>query len=131
MPDDARRWSPVYLPDLPRPVGPYSPAVRAGDFVYVSGQVPRDPATGALAGADVATQSRAVLANVRRVLQAAGATTSDVVSVIVYLVNVDDWGAFNEVYKEFFTEPYPSRTAVGCDLRGILVEVSCVAYAPR
>ena len=131
MPDDARRWSPVYLPDLPQPAGPYSPAVRAGDFVYVSGQVPRDPATGALAGADIATQARAVLANVRRVLEAAGATTADVVSVIVYLVDVDDWGAFNEAYKEFFTEPYPSRTAVGCDLRGILVEVSCVAYAPR
>jgi 2-iminobutanoate/2-iminopropanoate deaminase len=126
-----RHATPVYLPDLPRPAGPYSPAVRAGDFVYVSGQVPRDPATGTLAGEDVATQARAVLANVRRVLDAAGATTEDVVSVIVYLVNVDDWGAFNEVYKEFFREPYPSRTAVGCELRGILVEVSCVAYAPR
>jgi 2-iminobutanoate/2-iminopropanoate deaminase len=131
MSDDARRWSPVYLPDLPRPAGPYSPAVRAGDFVYVSGQVPRDPATGALAGDDVRTQARTVLANVRRVLEAAGASSADVVSVIVYLVNVDDWGAFNEVYKEFFTEPFPSRTAVGCDLRGILVEVSCVAYAPE
>ena len=126
-----RHASPIYLPDLPRPAGPYSPAVRAGDFVYVSGQVPRDPATGVLAGDDVTAQARAVLANVRRVLEAAGATTADVVSVIVYLVNVDDWGAFNEVYKEFFTEPYPSRTAVGCDLRGIKVEMSCVAYAPR
>ena len=126
-----RDATPIYLRDLPRPAGPYSPAVRAGDFVYVSGQVPRDPATGVLAGDDIATQARAVLANVRRVLESAGATTADVVSVIVYLVNVDDWGAFNEVYKEFFTEPYPSRTAVGCELRGILVEVSCVAYAPR
>ena len=126
-----RHATPVYLPDLPRPAGPYSPAVRGGDFVYVSGQVPRDPATGALAGDDVTTQARAVLGNVRRVLEAAGASTADVVSVIVYLVNVDDWGAFNEVYKEFFKEPFPSRTAVGCDLRGILVEVSCVAYAPR
>src|SRR3954466_3673887 len=104
-----RHATPVYLGDLPRPLGPYSPAVRAGDFVYVSGQVPRDPATGALAGDDIATQSRAVLANIRRVLESAGATTADVVSVIVYLVDVDDWGAFNEVYKEFFTEPFPSR----------------------
>ena len=126
-----RHATPIYLRDLPLPAGPYSPAVRAGDFVYVSGQVPRDPATGVLAGDDIATQARAVLANVRRVLETAGATTEDVVSVIVYLVNVDDWAAFNEVYKEYFAEPYPSRTAVGCDLRGILVEVSCVAYAPR
>ena len=128
---DSPRWSPVYLPGLPRPVGPYSPAVRAGDFVYVSGQVPRDPSSGTLAGEDIQSQSRAVLANVRRVLEAAGCTMADVVSVIVYLVDVDDWAAFNEVYKEFFAEPYPSRTAVGCELRGIRVEVSCVAYAPR
>ena len=126
-----RQASPIYLADLPRPAGPYSPAVRAGDFVYVSGQVPRDPATGELAGDELSTQARAVLANVRRVLETAGATTEDVVSVTVYLTDVDDWAAFNAVYKEFFTEPYPSRTAVGCQLRGIRVEVSCVAYAPR
>jgi 2-iminobutanoate/2-iminopropanoate deaminase len=125
-----RHATPVHLNDVPRPVGPYSPAVRAGDFVYVSGQVPRDPATGALAGDDIATQSRAVLANVRRVLEAAGASTADVVSVVVYLADTDDWAAFNTVYKECFTEPYPSRTAVGCQLRGIRVEVSCVAYSP-
>jgi len=130
MPDATRTWSPVYLPNLPKPVGPYSPAVRAGDFVYVSGQVPRNPATGELPGDDIRSQSRAVLSNVREVLRTAGATTNDVVSVIVYLVDVDDWAAFNEVYREFFAEPYPSRTAVGCSLRGIRVEVSCVAYAP-
>lgn len=126
-----RHAQPAYLPGLPRPVGPYSPAVRAGDFVYVSGQVPRDPATGELAGEDTATQSRAVLENVRRTLEAAGASLADVVSVTVYLVDTQDWAAFNEVYKEFFTEPYPSRTAVGVELRGIRVEVSAVAYAPR
>ena len=126
-----RHATPVYLPDLPKPVGPYSPAVRAGDFIYVSGQVPRDPATGTLSGDDIRTQARAVLGNVRQVLETAGASTADVVSVIVYLVDVDDWTAFNEVYREFFTEPFPSRTAVGCSLRGIKVEVSCVAYAPR
>ena len=128
---DARRWTPVYLPGLPKPVGPYTPAVRAGDFVYVSGQVPRDFATGALQGDDIASQSRSVLANVRTVLEAAGASMSDVVSVIVYLVETAEWAAFNEVYKEFFTEPYPTRTAVGVELRGIRVEVSCVAYLPR
>ena len=85
---DTSRWSPVYLPGLPRPVGPYSPAVRAGDFVYVSGQVPRDPSSGTLAGEDIQSQSRAVLANVRRVLEAAWCTMADVVSVIVYLVDV-------------------------------------------
>ena len=125
-----RRWQPIQLPDLPPPVGPYSPAVRAGDFVYVSGQVPRDPATRELVGRDVTEQSRAVLENLRRVLAAAGARMEDVVSVIVYLADENDWGTFNEVYKSAFSAPFPSRTAVGVQLRDVLVEVSAVAYAP-
>ena len=127
---ESRPFTPVYLPGLPKPVGPYTPAVRAGDFVYVSGQVPRDFASGELQGDDIASQSRSVLSNVRTVLETAGASMSDVVSVIVYLVDTAEWAAFNEVYKEFFSEPYPTRTAVGVELRGIRVEVSCVAYAP-
>lgn len=126
-----RHATPVFLEGTPRPVGPYSPAVRAGDFVYVSGQVPRDPATGDLVGDYLPMQTRAVLNNVRRVLEAAGATLADVVSLTVYLADTNDWAQFNEVYREFFTPPYPSRTAIGCELRGIRVEVSCVAYAPR
>jgi len=116
--------------DIPKPVGAYSAGVRAGDFIFVSGQVPRDPRTGALAGADFASQTRQVFANIREVLQAAGATLDDVVSVIVYLTDVDNWGEFNDLYKQVFREPYPSRTAVGANLRGILVEVSAVAYRP-
>lgn len=126
-----RHATPVFLEGNPRPAGPYSPAVRAGDFVYVSGQVPRDPATGDLVGDYLPMQARAVLNNVRRVLEAAGATLADVVSMTVYLADTNDWAQFNDVYKEFFTAPYPSRTAVGCELRGIRVEVSCVAYVPR
>lgn len=122
-------WTPVYLPkEYPAPKGPYSPAVRAGDFIYVSGQTPRDPKTGELVGTDVATQTRFTLSNVQRVLEQAGATLSDVVSVTLYLQHMEDWGRANEVYKEFFSAPFPSRTAVGCDLRDILVEISVVAY---
>ena len=129
MADSGRSWQPVMLPaDVPRPVGPYTPAVRAGDLIFVSGQVPRDPRTGELAGNDFETQARKVLENVRGVLAAAGATMDDVVSTIVYLTDVDDWGKFNEVYKEFFHAPFPTRTAVGAQLRGIRVEVSAVAY---
>jgi reactive intermediate/imine deaminase len=121
-------WNAVTLPDIPPPKGPYSPAVRAGGFIYVSGQVPRDFATGALVGDEVATQTRQTLSNVQRILEQCGATLRDVVSVTVYLANVDDWGRMNEVYKEFFTPPFPSRTAVGSGLRDILVEISVVAY---
>jgi len=126
--DDARRWTPVTLgPDIPPPAGAYSPAVRAGGLIFVSGQVPRDPRTGEIVGSDVTAQARQVLANLRRVLEAAGASLADVVSVTVYLARTDDWGTFNEEYKRTFTAPYPTRAVVGAELRGILVEVSAVA----
>jgi 2-iminobutanoate/2-iminopropanoate deaminase len=121
-------WNAVTLPDAPPPKGPYSPAVRAGPFVYVSGQVPRDPISGELIGDDVATQTRATLSNLQRLIEQAGAKLSDVISVSVYLTNVDDWAAMNEVYKEFFSSPFPTRTAIGAELRDILVEISAIAY---
>jgi 2-iminobutanoate/2-iminopropanoate deaminase len=125
-------WTPVFLsPDVPLPKGPYSPAVRAGDFVFVSGQTPRDPVSGELGASDVASQARATLANVQRVLREAGAGLGDVVSVTLYLQRMDDWSAVNEIYKEFFVAPYPSRTAIGCDLRDILIEISAVAWTGR
>ena len=121
-------WNAVTLPDAPPPKGPYSPAVRAGPFVFVSGQVPRDPISGELIGDDVATQTRVTLSNVQRLIEQAGAKLSDVVSVTVYLADVDDWAAMNEVYKEFFSSPFPSRTAMGVELRDILVEINAIAY---
>ena len=130
---DARMpmWTPVLLPaDVPPPKGPYSPAVRAGDFVYVSGQTPRDPSTGALQGNDVTSQTRSTLGNLQRVLEQAGAGLEDVVSVTVYLQRADDWDAMNAVYREVLRAPHPSRTTVGAELRGILVEISAVAYKP-
>lgn len=130
MPRSApRAWSPAPRPaGDPAPKGPYTPAVRAGGFIFVAGQTPRDPASGAVVGATIEAQSRQVLENLRRVLDAAGATLDDVVSVTVYLADVSSWDAFNVVYREFFGEPFPTRTAVGATLRGILVEVSAVAY---
>lgn len=122
-------WSPVFLPaDVPPPKGPYSPAVRVGNFVFVSGQVPRDPISGTLVGDDVATQTRQTLSNLQRVLEQSGASLADVVSVTVYLARADDWGAMNTIYSEMFHAPYPSRTTVGAELRGILVEISAIAY---
>lgn len=132
MADATRSWQPAFLAgDLPKPVGAYSPAVRAGDFVFISGQVPRDPRTGALPGDDIESQVRQTLANVKGALAAAGASLDDVVSVTAYLADVDDWGKFNEIYKQTFREPYPTRTALGANLRGILVEISAIAYLRR
>ena len=132
MPDTKRHWTPVHLPaDCAPPAGPYSPGVRAGDLLFVSGQVPRNPTTGETEGADVQAQARRTLENLRMVLAAAGAGVDDVVSVTVYLADEQDWGAFNEVYREVFRPPYPSRTVVGAALRGILVEVSAIARLDR
>jgi 2-iminobutanoate/2-iminopropanoate deaminase len=126
----ARAWHPVSLgDDVPPPKGAYSRGVRAGDFLYVSGQVPLDPRTGALVGGDdVTAQARQTLDNLRGVLEAGGATLADVVSVAVHLSRIDDWGAFDAVYRQTFREPFPTRTVVGAELRGFLVEVTAVAY---
>ena len=124
-----RQWQPVRLGDeVPPPAGAYSPAARAGGFVFVSGQVPRDPVTGALVGDDVESQTEQVIANIKRALEAAGASLTDVVSIIVYLADIDDWGRFNAKYKEIMPTTYPTRTALGANLRGIFVEISAVAY---
>ena len=126
-----RRWTPVFLPpDVPLPAGAYSPAVRAGDFLYVSGQVPRDFRTGALVGTNVEEQAHHVISNIRDVLAAGGATMADVVAATIYLTNEEDWGAVNDIWKATFSLPYPSRTTVGARLRGILIEVSAIAYLP-
>jgi 2-iminobutanoate/2-iminopropanoate deaminase len=132
MADGSRSWQPAFFPgDVPRPVGAYSPAARAGDFVFISGQVPVDPKTQKVVSEDFETQVRQTLANVKAALAAGGATLDDVVSVIAYLASVDDWGKFNDIYKETFSAPYPTRTAVGAMLRGFKVEISAIAYVRR
>lgn len=127
----AQTWQPVTLGEGFRPpAGAYSPAVRAGDLVFVSGQVPRDPATGELVGEDIEGQTKQVITNVQRALVAAGATLGDVVSMTVYLADVDHWTRFNAAYKELMPSPHPTRTVVGANLRGILIEVSAIAHKP-
>jgi 2-iminobutanoate/2-iminopropanoate deaminase len=125
-----RTWTPIELSGFPAPAGAYSPGVRAGNFLYVSGQTPRDPATGQIAGDTVEEQTRITLANVERILRTGGASLTDVVSVTVYLADENDWGAFNDVYKTVFHPPYPTRAVVGAQLRGIRVEIAVVAYLP-
>ena len=124
---EARAWEPVSVPGVPAPAGAYSRAVRAGDTIFVSGQVPRDLVTGELQGETLAQQTRAVLENVRLVLDAAGATMDDIVSVTAYLEDIDDWGDFDTLYREAFRPPYPSRTTLGAALHGVKVEISVVA----
>lgn len=102
----------VNAPDAPLAVGPYSHAVRAGQVVYLSGQTPLDPTTGKLVEGDVVAQTKRVFANLSAVLSAAGLTFDNVVKVNVYLTDLADFAAMNEVYAEVFSEPYPARTTV-------------------
>ena len=127
-----RKWSPVDLGrEFPTPVGAYSPVVRAGDLLYVSGQVPTDPATGKVVGSTVAEQTRYVLEKLNKTLSAAGASLSDVVSVSAFLEDMAHWDEFNAAYRAAFEPPYPTRTTVGGQLHGVLVEISAVAYVPK
>jgi 2-iminobutanoate/2-iminopropanoate deaminase len=122
----------VVLPDLPPPAGAYSPGVRtANGLLFVSGQTPRNPATGQIEGNTVEEQTRVTLANLERILLAGGATLRDVVSVTVYLADEKDWGAFDAVYRTVFSAPFPARAVVGASLRGILVEIAAVAVTPQ
>ena len=120
-------------PGVPAPRGPYSPAVRAGDFIYVSGQVPVDPATQHMVGGDIATETRQVLHNIKGVLEGCGAHMEDVVKCCVYLADAKDFAAMNHVYAEFFGEAKPARTTVvtGFAIPGIKVEIDAIAYHPR
>jgi 2-iminobutanoate/2-iminopropanoate deaminase len=124
-----RAWTPVTFGKPP--VGAYSPAVRAGDFLFLSGQVPLDPETGLLLGEEVGAQTHAVLDRIENVLKEAGATLHDVVSVTAYLARIDDWDRFNDVYRSRFDPPFPARTTVGAGLHGFLVEISVTAYIAR
>jgi 2-iminobutanoate/2-iminopropanoate deaminase len=121
--------TPIHTPNAPAAIGPYSQAVQAGNMLFVSGQIPIDPATGAFAGDDIVTQTRQSLTNVKNILEAAGYTLNDVVKTTVLLADIADFGAMNEVYATFFNENRPARAAFAVkDLpRGALVEIEAIA----
>jgi len=118
---------------VPAPRGPYSPAVRAGDFIYVSGQGPIDPESNQLSFGDIGHETRLVLTNIRKILEGCGASLADVVKCSVFLADGREFGAMNQVYAEFFGEQKPARTTV--EARFVIpemrVEIDCVAYQPR
>ena len=115
--------------NAPAAIGPYSQAIQAGSTVYVSGQLPIDPATGAFAGADIAAQTHQSLKNIKSILAEAGMDLSNVVKTTVLLSDIANFGAMNEVYAEYFTAPYPARAAfqVAALPKNALVEIECVA----
>jgi 2-iminobutanoate/2-iminopropanoate deaminase len=123
----------IDVPGAPKAIGPYSPAVRAGEWVFLSGQVPFDPDTGQLVGGDIAAQTRQVLKNIGTLLAAAGLSHDAVVRTTVFLADMNDFVAMNGAYAEFFTEPYPARSTVQAARlpRDARVEIDVIALAAR
>lgn len=117
----------IEVDDAPQPAGPYSQGLKAGPFVFVSGQGPKEPETGETPeGAEA--QTHQVLKNVRAILAGGGVTMRDVVKVTVHLSDLGNFDAFNAVYRQYFQDPLPTRTTVQSVLRGIEVEIDVIAY---
>ena len=120
--------TPIATDRAPAAIGPYSQATRSGNMVFLSGQIPLDPATGELVGGDVAAQARRVFDNLRAVCEAAGGSLDDVVRVGIYLMDLGDFAAVNAVMAEVFTAPYPARSTIQVSglPRGARVEVDAI-----
>jgi 2-iminobutanoate/2-iminopropanoate deaminase len=123
----------VSTPSAPAAIGPYSQAVRAGNLLFVSGQIPMDPATGTLVEGDIAAQTHRVFKNLEEILRAAGASFDDVVKTTVYLADMNDFPAMNEAYATYFSSPAPARATVQAARlpRDARVEIDLIAMAGR
>jgi 2-iminobutanoate/2-iminopropanoate deaminase len=111
---------------------PFSEAVRAGDFLFLAGQIGDDRATGKLVPGGIVPEARQTLQHIKDVLERNGSSLADVVKCTVFLADIGEWAAFNTVYREFFRKPFPARSAFGASglAQGARVELECIAYAP-
>ena len=123
---------PIHSDRAPNAIGPYSQAVRVGDTVYLSGQIPLDPQTMELVEGDIDARARRVFDNLAAVMQEAGGSLSDIVKLTIYLVDLEQFGQVNEVMAEYFDAPFPSRAtiAVAALPKGAPIEVEAVAHLP-
>ncbi len=121
---------PIHSNEAPNAIGPYSQAVRVGDTVYLSGQIPLDPQTMELVEGDIGARARRVFDNLTAVMQEAGGSLSDIVKLTIYLVDLEQFGQVNEVMAEYFDAPFPSRAtvAVAALPKGAPIEVEAVAH---
>lgn len=123
----------VFTKDAPMPVGPYSQAIRAGDFLFVAGQVAVDPATGDFVLGSITEQTQQCMENIKTILNAAGASLADVVRTTIYLTNMDDFGDVNDAYGNYFDLDPPARTTIGVAAlpKGLSIEIDVIAYSPE
>lgn len=119
----------ISTPKAPAAIGPYSQAIQVGNLIYTSGQIPIDPATGQFVEGGIKEQTRQSLSNIQAILQEAGLTMASVVKTTVFMADMADFAEMNSVYADFFTEPYPARSAVAVKTlpKNALVEIEVVA----
>jgi 2-iminobutanoate/2-iminopropanoate deaminase len=119
----------IFTDKAPKAIGPYSQAIKFGNILFISGQVPVNPATGELTG-DIKVQTRQVLENIKSILSAAGASANDIVKTTVFLKNLDDFTAMNEIYSAYFPKEAPARSTVEVARipRGALIEIEAIAF---
>lgn len=115
----------------PAAIGPYSQAIKVGNLLFVSGQIPTSPATGSIVSGDIREQTRQALNNIKAIFEEAGLTINDVVKTTVFLTNMEDFSDMNSIYAEFFSEPYPARSAVAVKTlpKGALIEIEAIGAA--
>ena len=119
----------LHTDKAPATIGPYSQAIEVNGMVFASGQIPLDPATGNIVEGGIKEQTHQALTNAKAIMEAAGLTLANVVKTTVFMADMNDFAAMNEVYATFFSEPYPARSAVAVKAlpKGVLVEVECIA----
>ncbi|KAJ1624356.1 putative endoribonuclease L-PSP [Pavlovales sp. CCMP2436] len=122
----------INTPKAPAAIGPYSQAIKVQGMLYVSGQIPIDPATGAFSGTTIEVQAKTVFENLKAIVEAGGCEMKDVVKCTVLLADMGDFGKVNEIYATYFSTPYPGRAAFAVKAlpMGALVEIECIAAVP-
>jgi 2-iminobutanoate/2-iminopropanoate deaminase len=123
----------VFTKDAPKPVGPYSQAIRAGDFLFVAGQVPFNPSTNEMVTGSITESTEQCMKNIKAILNAAGASLLDIVRTTIYLTKIEDFGDVNEAYSRFFDLNPPARTTIGVAAlpAGAPIEIDVIAYSPK
>ncbi|MFX1300525.1 MAG: Rid family detoxifying hydrolase [Promethearchaeota archaeon] len=123
----------VFSKDAPKPVGPYSQAIRAGDYLFVAGQVPFNPATNEMVTRSITESTKQCMKNIKAILNAADASLLDIVRTTIYLTKIEDFGDVNEAYASFFDLNPPARTTIGVAAlpAGAPIEIDVIAYSPK
>ena len=120
----------VYTDKAPKPIGPYSQAIKVGNFMFISGQIPLNPETGQVISGDIKIQTKQVLENIKAILEAEGYSMENIIYVTVYLANIEDFPEFNLEYSKYFQKDPPARVTVGVAQlpKNVKIEISAIAY---